>query len=451
MSATNPVESNLEALLSQIKQESCRRAPSSRRHEHASDEILVAQILAATADIERQAKAGGLNPGAALSLVAARTLTLTEASGVAIGLVVGNQVVCRSTAGTAPDMGARIELDKGLSGECIRTGRIVRSDDTAEDARVDQTACAALNLRSAVVVPIPFAGKVIGVFEVFSAEPSAFDDWAALALSQMAHFIGGVANAMLAAPPTEAVPPADPPLPAADPHPSTSAESSQRLSAQALRQIASRHGRIALLLLAALVTTVAASYRVRDMMRSARAHRRPEVNLPAAPPASAGQAAASRSAVPPDPAIAREDGRIPAAATSRALEPVEGWRDLRPSTFSRPPSQTTEAAPPRPQTTASASGPLRPLEIPPTPPALAVVKPATQRDRAMAPLMTAPVADPQLAAAARPPETKAAKSSFLAWIPRKLKALVQKDQKEPGDRSKSQKQDSQPQPADPRD
>lgn len=443
MSATNPVESNLEAVLAQIKEESCRRAPSSRRHEHASDEILVAQILTATSDIEQRASAGGLDPGAALSLVAARTLTLTEASGVAIGLVVGEEVVCRANAGTAPDVGARIEIDKGLSGECIRTGRVVRSDDTTQDARVDPAACAALSLHSAIAVPIRFAENVIGVFEVFSAEPNVFDDWAVLALSQIAHFIAGIAKATLAPPPIEAVPPAAP----ADPRPSTPAESSERRLRQLLQQIALRHGRVALFLLAGLATVVAASYRVRDMMHSARAHRRAEVTLPAPLRASAEQAPASASAVPPDPAIAREDGRIPDATITRALQRAEGGHELHPSA----PSPTIEAmsAPTRPLAAQSAGGPLRPLDVPPSPPAMAAVQPATQPGTAMAPVMKVPVAGHAFAAASPAPETKSARPSLLGLIPRKLKALVQKDQKKTSDKPKPAAADPGPQTAGP--
>jgi len=439
MSATNPLQSKLEALLSQIKAESCRHAPSSRRHEHASDEILVAQILEATADIEQQASAGGLDSSAALNLVAVRTLALTQASGVAIGLVVGNEVVCRAAAGTAPDVGARVQLDKGLSGECVRSSKIVRSDDTAQDPRVDPAASAALNLGSAVVVPIHFAGSVIGVFEVFSAEPNAFDDWAVLAISQIAHFIGGVTNATLA-PPMAATPPAA----AADPGPTAPAESSV---VRALRQIALRHGRVALLLLAALVTAVAASYRARDMMRSARAHRRPEVSLRAAPTAVAGQTATAASAVPPDPAIAREDGRIPEATIFPPLERAKGEHNLVPSTPS--PTPNLASAQPLPPLTESASAKLRPLQVPPAPPAMAVVQSATQRGRAMAPLMTAPVAAAELTAVSPAPEAKAGNSNFLTWIPRMLKALVPKEQKPAEEKPTPPAADPQPQFAGP--
>lgn len=439
MSATNPVESNLEVLLTQIKEERDRSAPSSRRREYAGDEILVTQILAATADIERQATAEGLDPVATLGLVAARTLTLTQASGVAIGLVAGNEIVCRANAGNAPDVGARIELRKGLSGECIRTGKTVRSDDTSEDARVDPAAGAALNLRSAVAVPICCAGKVIGVLEVFSAEPNAFDDWVVLAISQIAHFIGRIANAS-AEPTLEAPTSVDPlPLPVEHSRPG----GLLRGVVRAIRQIAIHHGRMMLLLLAALVTVAATAYHVRDMMmKSARVHRRAELAVPSSP-TPAGQAAVPVSTVPQDPAIAREDGRIPDAPIPRVVEKPQGRHELREST----PSPVTEAASTLPQALASEPviAELHPPEATPRPPALVAVQPPPTQDAALAPLMQPPVRDPQLAAAPTSDAKPPTRASIFTLMSRKLKGLVQKDPKKASAQPSAQG-DSQPSP-----
>jgi len=186
-----------------------------------------------------------------------------------------------------------------------------------------------------------------------------------------------------------------------------------------------------LFLIAALVTVGAASYRVRDMMRSTRAQRRADVNLSA----SAGLPATPPSAVLPDPAIAREDGRVPEPTISGARRRAAGRHDLRANTVGRSPSQTVAMAlPPRPQITTSASGPLRSLEVPPSPPTMAVVEPGSQRDTAMAPVMDARVADPQLAAAPPTVKAKPASPSIFGLMSRKLKSLVQKDSKKSGDK-----------------
>lgn len=430
MSATNPVQLNLEVLLTQIKEERDRSAPSSRRRESAGDEILIAQILAATADIERQATAEGLDPVATLRLVAARTLTLTQASGVAVGLVSENEIVCRANAGNAPDVGARIELGKGLSGECIRTGKTVRSEDTAEDARVDPAAGAALNLRSAVAVPIRFEGKAIGVFEVFSAAPNAFDDWAVLAVGQIAQFVGKIASA--AAEVTNEVTAIEPPpLLAPDSLPSAGRRFFERLRG-ALH--------MGLLLLAAVVTVIAASYSVREMLVSARARRRPELALPG--PVTSERAAVPLSTVVQDSAIAREDGRIPKSAISGSAEQTKVEDDRRPRL--QVPATDIASTAPRPVSTRNtAAAELRSVEAAPNPPALAAVQPP-QGAAALAPLMTVPVSDPQLAVAPPPGDARQPKASIFALMSRKLKGLVQRDPRKASALPKLQNPESQP-------
>src|SRR5215813_11406012 len=51
----------------------------------------------------------------------------TGASGAAIVLKRDGDLVCRASSGsTAPKLGSRLDGDSGLSGECIRTRRLVR-------------------------------------------------------------------------------------------------------------------------------------------------------------------------------------------------------------------------------------------------------------------------------------------------------------------------------------
>src|SRR5216684_3910174 len=90
-----------------------------------------------------------------LQLVSERALTLTGADGVAIALVEGNAFVCRASAGTiAPEAGARLDPKSGFSGACLRTGGIVRCDDSENDQRVDVQVCRRLGTRSIVAIPI---------------------------------------------------------------------------------------------------------------------------------------------------------------------------------------------------------------------------------------------------------------------------------------------------------
>ncbi len=112
-----------------------------------------------------------------LQLVADRALIVTGADGVAVALVDGGGIVCRAAAGTiAPGRGTRLDPYSGFSGACLRTGEIVRCDDSEKDQRVSSEACRRLGTRSMVAVPLATPHAILGVLEVFSTEPFGFND-----------------------------------------------------------------------------------------------------------------------------------------------------------------------------------------------------------------------------------------------------------------------------------
>ncbi len=125
-----------------------------------------------------------------LQLVAERARTLTGADGIAIAMAEGNAIVCRATAGTiAPEPGARLDPKSGFSGACLRTGGIVRCDDSENDPRVDVQVCRRLGTRSIVAVPIASAHGTVGLLEAFSAEPHGFNDSDVRSLKLLAELI----------------------------------------------------------------------------------------------------------------------------------------------------------------------------------------------------------------------------------------------------------------------
>ena len=125
-----------------------------------------------------------------LHLVAERALTLTGADGVAIALAEGNAIVCRASAGSiAPEAGARLDPKSGFSGACLRTGGIVRCDDSENDPRVNVAVCRRLGTRSIVAVPIASAHGTIGLLEAFSAEAYGFNDSDVRSLNLLAELI----------------------------------------------------------------------------------------------------------------------------------------------------------------------------------------------------------------------------------------------------------------------
>jgi putative methionine-R-sulfoxide reductase with GAF domain len=127
---------------------------------------------------------------ATLQLLAERAQYITGASGAAIALREGEKMVCRASAGpSAPELGTRLQIDSGLSGESVRTRQILRCDDSEHDARVNQESCHALGIASVMVMPLIGEQEVNGVFELFSGRPHAFEERDVTALERMAGLI----------------------------------------------------------------------------------------------------------------------------------------------------------------------------------------------------------------------------------------------------------------------
>jgi hypothetical protein len=129
---------------------------------------------------------------AALQLLADRAQYITGASGAAIALRRGEHadMLCRASAGAnAPELGALLSMEYGLSGESVRSRKALRCDDTESDARVNREGCRQLGIASVLVMPIVSDGQVLGVFELFSREPRAFDERDLSALQRLSEMV----------------------------------------------------------------------------------------------------------------------------------------------------------------------------------------------------------------------------------------------------------------------
>jgi GAF domain-containing protein len=126
----------------------------------------------------------------AISVIAERAQALTAASGSAIGLRWNDEVVCSARAGrTAPDLGVRLQVQQGLSGQCVHSGEVIRCDDAEKHPHVDRTSCRRLGVRSILVAPLQHFRKTLGIFEVLSSEPYAFNDAAVANLQMLTGFM----------------------------------------------------------------------------------------------------------------------------------------------------------------------------------------------------------------------------------------------------------------------
>ena len=189
--------------------------------------------LTAASAVQRECESLGADIEAVLSLVASRSQSLLRASGAAIALAgkdVGSMIggtmtagtmtgkrppgqeqdndrrdsdrqdndrrnndgemTCRASAGpSAPPVGATLQVGSGFSGECVRTGSLLRCDDTETDSRVDSRSCRALGIRSMLAAPVRSDAKVIGLIEVFSGQPKSFSENDSAVLQRFAETI----------------------------------------------------------------------------------------------------------------------------------------------------------------------------------------------------------------------------------------------------------------------
>jgi TonB family protein len=121
--------------------------------------------------------AGGYRLDAMLTAIADAARRQTGASGAALAMWREGTMVCRARSGeTAPPLGAHLNSETGISGECLRSGETRHCTDTKNDPQVDAEVCRQLGLRSIVVLPIQGWRGVNGILEVSSTRPFAFGE-----------------------------------------------------------------------------------------------------------------------------------------------------------------------------------------------------------------------------------------------------------------------------------
>ena len=143
---------------------------------------------------------------AVLQLLADRAQYITGASGAAIALRRDGRddMLCRASVGSnAPELGALLSTELGLSGESVRTRQLQRCDDAERDVRVNREVCRLMGIASVLVMPVINDDRVLGVFELFSGKANAFgkrDLSAVQRLNEMVETAVRLANATVDVP-----------------------------------------------------------------------------------------------------------------------------------------------------------------------------------------------------------------------------------------------------------
>ena len=126
-----------------------------------------------------------------MNLVVTELQKLTPATAVIIELASGDEMVYRAATGTAEKfLGLRLPREGSISGLCVSSGQLLRSDNTETDTRVNIEACRRINARSLVVVPLLNRGHAVGVLKIMSDKVNAFSEVDINLLQLMAGFLG---------------------------------------------------------------------------------------------------------------------------------------------------------------------------------------------------------------------------------------------------------------------
>jgi TonB family protein len=154
--------------------------PSTGKTFSADDYLLIDRL-------REDAALGRMDLDSILSEATHAARYFTDATGAALALWSQGVVICRARSGdTAPPLGAKLDVDSGISGECLRSGRSKRCNDTLTDPLVDGAVCQEMGIRSLAAVPLRGERGVVGILEVFSDRPYAFSDTHITLLKQLA-------------------------------------------------------------------------------------------------------------------------------------------------------------------------------------------------------------------------------------------------------------------------
>jgi len=146
--------------------------------------------LAVSNSVQYEFHSLGPDLNTALRVIAERARSLLRGSGAAIALVDGGPMMCRASVGSgSPPLGTRVDMNSGFTGECLRTGRPQRCDDTETDLRVEAEICRRLKIRSLAAAPIRYERDMVGILEVFSPQSFAFDEGDLAILERLAQTV----------------------------------------------------------------------------------------------------------------------------------------------------------------------------------------------------------------------------------------------------------------------
>ena len=149
------------------------------------------EVLSAIVELQGTIATGELDVDDAMDLIAMRSRNITNATGIAIGLLQGDQLVYRAGSGSgATFVGQHVMATLCASGRNPARSEILRVENAQTDRRIEAAICRQLGAQSLLILPIYHDRTMAGVLDVLFDEAHAFQHREVLTYRLMAALVG---------------------------------------------------------------------------------------------------------------------------------------------------------------------------------------------------------------------------------------------------------------------
>ena len=125
------------------------------------------QSLSAIVEVQRLIAADEFDVDGAVALIADRARNVANATGVAIGLLEGDELVYRAGSGSAATyIGRHVKATLSVSAHNLASGEILRVENTQTDARIEAAICRQFGAKALLIVPICQGRALAGAVEI---------------------------------------------------------------------------------------------------------------------------------------------------------------------------------------------------------------------------------------------------------------------------------------------
>jgi hypothetical protein len=133
------------------------------------------QSLSAVMEVQRMLRNGNLDVDGAMHRLVESARNAANATGVAVALLQGGQLIYRVGSGSAATyIGRQVAASLTVSADTERSREILRVEDAQTDTRIEAAICRQFGAQSLLILPIYDLRGVAGVLEVLFSEAHAF-------------------------------------------------------------------------------------------------------------------------------------------------------------------------------------------------------------------------------------------------------------------------------------